>query len=496
MDYFARLREVVQAMVAGDLLFFTDWRGDADERLDHGELTVGELMADAAARGVIVKGLFWRSHMDALHYSERNNREFANQVRRADGEVILDQRVPPMGCHHQKFVVARHPGRPERDVAFVGGIDLCHTRRDDARHLGDPQTVTMGKVWGATPAWHDMMVELHGPSVGDVEANFRERWEDPGPPAFNPINHIEAVVNRDDERADPLPPQLPDPELPEAEGQGTNHVQLLRTFPPKRPRFPFAPNGERSIARGYAKAVTRAESLVYIEDQYIWSHEVMACFADALAKNPELRLLIVLSTFTTMDTAISNASANLSRNKALELLYQAGGDRVAVFGIENAMGTPMYVHSKTCIIDDVWMTIGSDNVNLRSWTYDSELTCAILDEQGDGREPVSLRTDADPARQLPRQTRLELAVEHLGREPGDHDDLLDPRSVFDAFVTSAAALDQWYAGGRQGPRPPGQLRAYQLQPVPTLLRPLGSVVQRFADDPDGRPRRLRGTGTF
>jgi len=38
--------------------------------------------------------------------------------------------------------VARHPGRPERDVAFAGGIDLCHSRRDDAAYLGDPQPVS------------------------------------------------------------------------------------------------------------------------------------------------------------------------------------------------------------------------------------------------------------------------------------------------------------------------------------------------------------------
>ena len=48
-------------------------------------------------------------------------------------------RVRPGGSHHQKFVVLRHPGRPELDVAFVGGIDLCHSRHDTAAHHGDPQ---------------------------------------------------------------------------------------------------------------------------------------------------------------------------------------------------------------------------------------------------------------------------------------------------------------------------------------------------------------------
>ena len=32
-DYFARHLEVVEAARAGDRIFFTDWRGDSDERL-------------------------------------------------------------------------------------------------------------------------------------------------------------------------------------------------------------------------------------------------------------------------------------------------------------------------------------------------------------------------------------------------------------------------------------------------------------------------------
>ena len=48
-----------------------------------------------------------------------------------------------MGSHHQKLVVLRHDEDPSKDVAFVGGIDLCYGRRDDADHGGDPQSLPM-----------------------------------------------------------------------------------------------------------------------------------------------------------------------------------------------------------------------------------------------------------------------------------------------------------------------------------------------------------------
>jgi len=57
-----------------------------------------------------------------------------------------------------------------------------------------------------------------------------------------------------------------------------------------------------------------------------------------------------------------------------------------MFDLHNAEGTPIYVHAKVCIVDDEWMTIGSDNLNLRSWTHDSELTCAVVDPDGNLRK--------------------------------------------------------------------------------------------------------------
>ena len=185
--YFARLLELVQELRAQDLLLFTDWRGDPDERLDAaGEHQVARVFADAARRGVLVRGLLWRSHWDRLAFSAEENRDLSADIEAAGGECVLDMRVRPGGSHHQKFVVLRHSGRPELDVAFVGGIDLCHGRRDDSTHAGDPQRQRMAAVYGVRPPWHDVQLEIRGPAVGDVEAVFRERWSDPAPPCSQP----------------------------------------------------------------------------------------------------------------------------------------------------------------------------------------------------------------------------------------------------------------------------------------------------------------------
>ncbi|MEU6759390.1 hypothetical protein [Streptomyces sp. NPDC046685] len=58
--YFKELLAAVHAMRAGDLLLFTDWRGDPDERLDGPGTQIGAVLCAAAERGVRVKGLLWR----------------------------------------------------------------------------------------------------------------------------------------------------------------------------------------------------------------------------------------------------------------------------------------------------------------------------------------------------------------------------------------------------------------------------------------------------
>jgi phosphatidylserine/phosphatidylglycerophosphate/cardiolipin synthase-like enzyme len=115
-SYFAELLRSVRLMRAGDLLLFTDWRGDPDQRLDETGNGVARVFADAAARGVVVKGLLWRSHLDQFAFSEQENRHLGDEIEAAGGECLRDMRVRPGGSHHQKFVVLRHPGRPDLDV--------------------------------------------------------------------------------------------------------------------------------------------------------------------------------------------------------------------------------------------------------------------------------------------------------------------------------------------------------------------------------------------
>lgn len=493
--YFRELHERLEATLPGDLVLFTDWQGDADELLvaDDPDSAVAEVLARADERGVDVRGLIWRSHWDKLGFFSRRNRTLGEELQQRGAEALLDMRVRNVGSHHQKFVVIRHRKDPSSDIAFVGGIDLAHSRRDDHRHLGDPQGDRMSEEFGERPPWHDAMVAISGPAVHDVETTFRERWEDPAPLSRRPDYWLADRLRGLDRSPDPLPAQQPPP--PPAEG-GTHAVQMLRTYPNLRQArdYPFAPGGERSVARGYAKSAGLARRLIYVEDQYFWGNQIASTFLEPLVENPGLHLICVLPLVPDVE-GFSRTSQLLGRQRAIRDLMEAAPGRVAAYGLENEQGTPIYVHAKLCVVDDIWATTGSDNFNRRSWTHDSELTVAVVDRADGPQSPYA------------QALRLRLAAEHLGRL-GDIDesdaaavrdavrDCVEPEAMFEVYDASAEALDRWHEQGRHGPRPAGRLRRLDVPDLPLRTRVWARLPFRLVQDPDGRPWRLRKGGIF
>jgi phosphatidylserine/phosphatidylglycerophosphate/cardiolipin synthase-like enzyme len=481
--YFRAIRAAIDDARAGDSVALADWRGDPDEYLDE-DVELATLLEGAARRGVAIRGLVWRSHPKATGFHLEHHIELANRVNDAGGLILLDQRVRSAGSHHQKLVLIRYRGsRP--DVAFVGGIDLCHGRRDDERHLGDPQPEELDEAYGERPPWHDVQVRVQGPVVGDLELVFRERWTDPTPLADRrtPWRALISRLARQPERRDVLPPFPPDPEP-----AGTAAVQVLRTYPRKRPPYPFAPEGERSIVRAYRLAFARARRLIYVEDQYLWSREVAELFVDALRRAPELRVVVVVPRIPDRNGIVSGPPHRVAQLDLVDRVTAVAGGRFAVYDVENEAGTPIYVHAKTIVIDDVWAVVGSDNLNRRSWTHDSELSLGILDAERDPREPLDPAGLGDGSRVFARELRLRLLREHTGLPDAA---LLDPVEAFERIEASADALDAWHRGGNRGPRPTGQLRHHRLPPVNWWERIWAWPLYRTLVDPDGRPRNLR-----
>jgi phosphatidylserine/phosphatidylglycerophosphate/cardiolipin synthase-like enzyme len=166
------------------------------------------------------------------------------------------------------------------------------------------------------------------------------------------------------------------------------------------------------------------------------------------------------------DGRFSGPPNRIGQQAAIELLTDAGGSRFAVFDLHNDADVPIYVHAKICIVDDTWMTCGSDNFNRRSWTHDSELTCAVTDDAGD----------------LPRRLRAQLWAEHLRVDVTD-DRLLDIRAATQLWRDRAASGE-------------ARVAEHRVEPVTPRQQWWSTVMYRTVYDPDGRPAELRRRGRF
>ena len=432
-----------------------------------------------------VRGLVWRSHTDQAHFSEEENLHLVETVNEAGGEVLLDERVRRDGSHHQKLFVVRHPDAPERDVAFVGGIDLCHGRRDDAaprrRRAGDR----------ARPALRAAPAVARRPAGGARPGRRRPGVDVPGalggPDAARPPQPVAQRCLRqvagEPRHPDPLPPMPADPPpagRPRRAGRcartrpsGRAHAVRPRRRAQHRPRLP------QGLRAGHAGSCTSRTSTCGRAPR-------PRSLADRLRDEPRLHLVAVVPRYPDRDGRLSGPPNRIGQQRAIELLREAGGERVAFFDLEAASGWPIYVHAKVCIIDDIWMIVGSDNLNLRSWTNDSELSCAVLDERRDDREPVDPGGHGDGARVLARDTRLRLWREHLGRDDGDDADLVDAVAGIEVLRRAADGRSTpGTSGGRPGPRPPGRLRHHRPGPVRWWAQWWAEPLHRLAR----RPRR-------
>ena len=314
-----------------------------------------ELLAETAAR-VPVRVLLWAgAPLPFYPVSRRKVRRVREELCRGNEVVCaLDSHERPLHCHHEKLVIV------DDELAFVGGIDLTDFAGDRLDSSGHPARGSLG--------WHDVATVLRGPAVGDVARHFVMRWGE--------------VTGE----------HLPTPSAPAPSGQG--QVQVVRTMPERVYRA--VPKGEFSILASYVGALRSAERLVYLENQFLWSPEIVSILKEKLRNPPDdrFRVLLVLP-------AKPNSGADDTTGQLAVLAdADAGADRMlacTLYAVGRGFAERVYVHAKVGVVDDRWLTVGSANLNEHSLFNDTEMNLV----------------SHDPA--LARETRLRLWSEHLER---------------------------------------------------------------------------------
>src|SRR5436190_3668987 len=370
--YFAALAEALAQAQA--YVYVTGWcltppipfaRREAQEMAQSQLLT----LLSATALRVPVRILLWSGAPLLIQPTTRRVKAAQQAIAEhchGDIQCRLDHSAHISHCHHQKAIVI--DGR----IAFVGGMDLTTFQGD---RWDTPQHPLR-----AGPNWHDVQGRIEGEAVADVEHNFRQRWL--------------ATTGDGD---------LPHRE-PTWDESWQTPVQIVRTIP--RGVYPFAPRGEFGIHHAYTRALRQAQRLIYLENQYLWSPDIVDALIAAMnGKHAEpFRIVIVLPA-----RAYSGKWDNDQHVAKLREIDDGRGI-VSVYcpytsgpniGVHAFSYRQIYVHAKVAIVDDEWLTVGSANLNNRGLITDSEINAVVRD------------------RDLARNLRVELWAEHLAL-PREH----------------------------------------------------------------------------
>ncbi|BCS54461.1 phospholipase D-like domain-containing protein [Geobacter sp. SVR] len=292
--------------------------------------------------------------------------------------------------HHQKFVVV------DGAIAFVGGMDICSERWDDRHHL--LENASRVDANGPYGPYHDIQSFHTGPIVGEFTRLFEQRWLDSGGAPLL------------------LPPPLPGHTLLTGDDLiplATDRVAVSRTQasdPQTRQ------SAIQEIRRLFIDAISMAEQLIYLENQYFSSQAVYRALIDRMTDpgRSSLQIIMIVPDKLPFTEELFLGVPQMKMLRSLQRTAEETGHELRVYStacIKNGERTMTFIHSKLLLVDDRFLTIGSANITNRSLGLDTELNVSWEAEPGTcGGLIESIR-----------RVRTSLLAEHAGQQGREAD---------------------------------------------------------------------------
>jgi cardiolipin synthase len=236
-------------------------------------------------------------------------------------------------------------------TAFTGGINISDKYMKGDRHLG---------------MWHDMHLMVRGQAAHQLDAVFINDWE--------------LVSGKRLEIKAPVYKGTP----------GNNRVQILATGPDDD--YPL-------MEQLYFSLINSARKHLYITNPYIIpSHAIMTALHTAALSGVDVRLMVSAQA----DSAV------------VTWCVQSYFQRFLKAGIRIFLYPEGFLHSKIITVDDAMCTIGTANVDDRSFQHNYEVNAVIyesafarqLRKYFEADSDTSIELDYETFRQRPWRHRL------------------------------------------------------------------------------------------
>lgn len=218
---------------------------------------------------------------------------------------------------HRKILVV------DGSIAITGGVNISQVY----------SSRLSGREKGAEVAlpWRDTDVIIEGPAVADFQEMFFSTWKwQKGP----------EVAKRD--------------YFPQLKAKGDDLVQVIKSSPGENRRTTFIM---------YVSAVMFAEKSIHLTNSYfVPDRQMVDALTEAAKSGVDVKIILPRE-------SDSSLALDAGRYHYSELL-EAG---VKLYELRDAV-----LHAKTAVIDDVWSTVGSTNMDFQSFSSNNEVNAVIL----------------------------------------------------------------------------------------------------------------------
>jgi len=242
---------------------------------------------------------------------------------------------------HRKLLIV------DGQIAFVGGINISSVYSSGSLSKR-PKKPPEGKL-----PWRDTHVELEGPVVADFQRLFLGTW--------------------DKQQGAPLAQRRYFPVLT---ARGKEVVRAIGSSPDE----PFS-----LIYATLITAIRSAETAVHLTFAYfVPDKQLLAALTDAADRGVDVKIILP-------STTDSGLVFHAGRSYYTQLLK--GG--VKLYERRDAL-----LHAKTAVIDGVWSTVGSTNLDWRSFLHNDEVNAVMLGATFGGQMQTVFDRDLDASNRI------------------------------------------------------------------------------------------------
>ena len=242
---------------------------------------------------------------------------------------------------HRKLLIV------DGQSVFLGGINISSVYSGGSFSAHSRQRPD-GKI-----PWRDTHLQVEGPVVGEFQKLFLATWEK--------------------QKGEPLAPREFFPKL------GNKGKEVVRAIG-SSPLEPFS-----LIYATLISAIGSAETTVYLTNAYfVPDPQLLAALKDAVQRGVDVRIILPGSTDSWL-------VFHAGRSYYAELL----GAGVKIYERHDAL-----LHSKTALIDGVWSTIGSTNLDWRSFLHNEEVNAVVLGQEFGAQMQIMFETDLASSRPI------------------------------------------------------------------------------------------------